>query len=503
MAFNIDIELDLTNEKVCLISNYFIFVIYCSTLTENWNVERSPREFETFAYKNVKSATPLPRQPSKDDPEKVELFLSRLGCLPAALRYPTFHDFLEIPAKIRAGLKYVAEKPFGKAMKSGLLQVHPRFVGKPPVTRQIELCMANRAANLLVYVDPQDKVPVIVLGLLSSSSYKKLPELKNTFAILSGKRQLVLQAASSKDLENWVNAVKKALKNVGAEVEEEEKGPLPDKMRDDISTGLGKIGLGKLGRRVSNTTSKKVDVEKLQSENRELRKEIDKCKVQMTELSAQLERMEREKEKERSGEKELRERKWKEFQKEMEAVEDEHTHAMEELRLSIEELQCKIEEKGRTEGFYKVGVLFSDGYDKELRKEKKCVPLVISCISMSANFVLEQTDVHATEQQVEVGDNQANAEPKSSEPTKKQEQKFNEDGILEDYQEDTQQSGPSYKVTYKNQHKHNHIHILNHRHTHYHNDTTEKEVVFTQTETLAHTVVHTSTQFQIKRNLLT
>jgi hypothetical protein len=43
--------------------------------------------------------------------------------------------------------------------------------------------MVNRNANLLVYPDAQDKVPMIVLGLVSSTSYKKLTELKNTVAI--------------------------------------------------------------------------------------------------------------------------------------------------------------------------------------------------------------------------------------------------------------------------------------------------------------------------------
>jgi len=419
----------------------------------------------------------LPRQPSKDDPEKVELFLCRLGCLPAALRYPNFHDFLDIPSKIRAGLKYVAEKPYGKPMKNGLLQIHPRFVSKPPVPRQIELSMVSRNANLLVYPDAQDKVPIMVLGLVSSTSYKKLDELKNTVAILSGKRQLILQAGSAKDFDNWVNALKKALKNVGAQVSDENAGG-SDKVRDEISAGLGKIGLGKISRSIGGTSTKnesntnKVDVQKLQNENKDMRKEIEKCKVQMTELTAQLERMEREKEKIRSGEKELRERKWKDFQKEMEKLEDDHTKAMEVLRQEIEELQCKIEEKNRLEGFYKVGTLFSDGFDKE-----------------------EQTDVQATEQEV-------GQEPAPKKDERKDEQKYNEDGQLEDYQEDTQQSGSTYKVTYKNQHKHHHIHILHHRHTHYHNDTTEKEVVFTQTETLAHTIVHTATQFQIKRNML-
>jgi len=185
--------------------------------------------------------------------------------------------------------------------------------------------------------------------------------------------------------------------------------------------------------------------------------------------------------------KELRERKWNEFRKEMETLEDQHTNEMEELRKSIEQLQCKIEEKNRVEGFYKVGTLFSDGFDKE-----------------------EQTDVQATEQQVGGGaetqtttatDNAYTGEANTADG-KKKDQQYTEDGQLEDIEEDIQQSGPSYKVTFKNQHKHHHIHILNHRHNHYHNDTTEQEVVFTQTETLGHTIVHTATQFQIKRNLI-
>jgi len=469
MAFNIDIELGITPEK-----NY---KIHCSTLTEVWSVERSPREFENFGDKlmrdkTVKPTHPLPRQPAKEDVEKVEMFLNRLGCTPAVLRSPIFLEFLDVPPKIRTGLKYVAEKPFGKAMRSGLLQVHPRFVSRPPVTRQIELCLQGQIANLLVYPDAQEKVPMIVLGLLSTTSYKKLPELKNTMVVMSGKRHLVLQASSPKDFENWINALKKALKTVGSQVEDE--ATKSEKVRDEIASGLQKVGL-KLSRRTSgkDKLSEKENEQKLQLENRELRKDCEKCKVQMTELTAQLERMEREKEKIRGNEKELREKKWKEFQLEMEQVEDKHTQQMEELRVTIEELQCKIEEKNRLEGFFKVGTLFSDGFDKEA-----------------------QTDVQATEQEV------GNAQQVEKIPEKKEEQKYNDDGQLEDYQEDTQQAGSTYKMTFKNQHKHQHIHILNHRHTHYHNDTAEKDTVYTQTETLAHTIVHTGTQFQIKKNML-
>jgi len=251
-------------------------------------------------------------------------------------------------------------------------------------------------------------------------------------------------------------------------------------MEKNLSHGLEKMGLAKLGKRVSNNYPKKGDIEKVKAENNQLRNDISQCKVKMTELTAQLERMEREKEKARSGEKELREKKWKDFQKQMEELEDEHTRQMQELEKNIEELQSKIEEKNRSEGFFKVGVLFGDGYDKE-----------------------DQTDVHQSEQQVNTGQVQQPVEVKTDPAAeKKDEQKYNDDGILEDYQEDTQMSESTYKVTYKHQHKHNHIHILNHRHTHYHNDTAEKPVVYTQTETLAHTIVHTGTQFQIKRNVL-
>jgi len=297
-------------------------------------------------------------------------------------------------------------------------------------------------------------------------------------AILSGQRHLVLEAASGKEFDNWASAVKKALKSVGADVDDKHLPEFPDKMEKNLSTGLEKMGLH-LTKRPSNHLSKKGgDIDKIRAENNQIRTEITQFKAKMTELTAQLERMEREKEKTRSGEKELREKKWREFQKAMEEREDEHTRQMQELEKSIEDLQCKIEEKNRSEGFFKVGVLFGDGFDKE-----------------------DQTDVHQTEQQVSTGETRPEMKIELV-PEKKEEQKYNDDGILEDYQEDTQMTESTYKVTYKHQHKHNHIHILNHRHTHYHNDTADKPVTYTQTETLAHTIVHTFTQFQIKRNVL-
>ncbi|ETO00422.1 hypothetical protein RFI_37023, partial [Reticulomyxa filosa] len=150
MAFNIDIELDIT-DKMVLFFFFFFFLILCLRNKGNkteMHIEGGVAFFyfilcvngggggkKLLTEKEVTSTTSLPRLPSANEPEKVDLFLSRLGCLPAALRSTALHDYLDMPSQIRLGLKYVAEKSHGKAIKNGLLQLHPRFVNRPPIAR--------------------------------------------------------------------------------------------------------------------------------------------------------------------------------------------------------------------------------------------------------------------------------------------------------------------------------------------------------------------------------
>jgi len=63
---------------------------------------------------------------------------------------------------------------------------------------------------------------------------------------------------------------------------------------------------------------------------------------------------------------------------------------------------------------------------------------------------------------------------------------------------DTQQS---VKFTHKHVHKHDHKHICHHKHIHYHDHTGKPTQVYVKTNTIAHTIVHTSTQLKIQRKL--
>ncbi|ETO28327.1 hypothetical protein RFI_08805 [Reticulomyxa filosa] len=265
------------------------------------------------------------------------------------------------------------------------------------------------------------------------------------------------------------------VKHVGAEMEEEEhiryfRGKLGYEITEVTKLNQRRPMKNRASNNNNNNNNNNLELQKLQQENAKMRQEIQAHKAQVTELTTQLENIETKISTMDTGEKELRQRSWRQFKQEMEAFEDLHTSEMERLRIAIEDLQCKIEQKNLVEGYFKVGILFDNGFDKE-----------------------NQTDVHIAEEKVAYNDNKG-----VRAIVEKKEQKYNIDGQLEDYEVDIQQTGPTHKMTYKNLHKHNHVHVLNHRHYHYHNDTSEKELVFTQTETFAHTIVHTSTQFQIK-----
>jgi hypothetical protein len=483
MAFNVDIEMGISPDDPKK------FRYHCATMTNVWHIDRSMDEFEGFVAALTKDKTitmevPLPKKPSSSDEAKVEAYVARLGCTPTTLRWPGFHDFIGIPEELRAGgLKYVKHRPFGKPKKEGLLAVPPRFVQKKPASRFVQLCQEGRSSYVIVYSKKGETYPMSFFKISSGTRFSRVDAIPHAFAFQLGKRQWVFIAAGASDFKKWTTKCIEILGSHGVQVDgfevDEAKGKFKG-MGKSLKGGLDKLTMHDKSEAEKTTMKRRKKYEKAKKANRAIRKSIVDTRKELESLSRLIEEWQQKKGGLKSGETELRRQKEEELRKEMITVEETHLVAMETKRRTIEKLHQKIEELELKAGTYRVGTLFSDGF------------------AADTDVQTEETDAAAAAgtatEESKYGDEEEDA-------TKGMD--VDEDGNVIDIQpEEIQGKTDGFLMTFKNMHKHKHEHILVHRHVHYHDDTVEKDVVYTQTQTFAHTIVHTQTQFQVKKSVL-
>ena len=169
-AFNIDIEIGKGDKK-----NHV--KIYCSSLTENWEVVKSLEDLMNF-YRELQNDQDIKRNkiglgdpPSINEEDKkdfsmCQMFLSRMGCTSAVLRVARFHEFLEIPKDVRDGLAYAQLKPFGKTIREGYMTRIPRKTRKGLGKRFLRLTREDRGGSLISYKTEEKKM------VLASFSFK-------------------------------------------------------------------------------------------------------------------------------------------------------------------------------------------------------------------------------------------------------------------------------------------------------------------------------------------
>ena len=204
-AFNIDIEVGQPSDGGGKIK------IYCASLTDTWTVDKTGQELIKF-HKSLgqdsaikKNKIGLGQCPNIKDIGECELFLSRLGCTSAVLRVILFHDFLNIPKSVRDGLTYASHKPFGKNLREGYMQKHPRFVRRGGGKKWIRLTKDDRGGSLICYKDENKNAIISSIKIGASTEIQNLKDkgIPNAFVVKSGKRQWVLQASSSRDYQTW------------------------------------------------------------------------------------------------------------------------------------------------------------------------------------------------------------------------------------------------------------------------------------------------------------
>eukprot|EP01084_Bolivina_argentea_P067512 122933_1 len=217
-AFSVDIEVaNLDKDKV---------KIYCASLTDTWSVERTNNDLQAF-HSSLTNNDIVQKQkidigpcPTIQDISTCELFLSRLGCTSAILRIPLFHNFLGIPNSVRDGLTYASHKPFGKNLREGYMQKHPRFVRRDGDKKWIRLTKDDRGASLICYKDENKHAIISSIKIGATTQIQNLKDkgIPNAFVIKSGKRQWVLQASSTRDYQIWQNQMDNILKEFGHKV---------------------------------------------------------------------------------------------------------------------------------------------------------------------------------------------------------------------------------------------------------------------------------------------
>jgi len=330
-AFNIDIEvgaLDGSRDKI---------KIYCASLTDTWEVVHSGKELAAFHAKLSKDAAMIKNKispgalPKITDVAACEMFLSRLGCTSAVLRIPLFHDFLSIPKPVRDGLVYASHKPFGKNLREGYMQRHPRFVRRGGGKRWIRLTKDDRGGSLICYRDENKNSGVMSsIKIGNSTEVRNLrgKGIPNAFVLKSGKRQWVLQAGSTKDYQSWQGKLNNMLKQFGSRV----TGGAEEKAAGDIVIGIGPSGNNE-------------QFSKQQQKNVELKAELDRLHGQMEGMQRELDRLKMTHADGQSGNEAMKKKVELEFQKETDALVRDYELQSQNLTDELGELHRQIDAK--------------------------------------------------------------------------------------------------------------------------------------------------------------
>jgi len=436
-AFNIDIEVgpvDGGRDKI---------KVYCASLTDTWEVVRSGKELGAFHAQLIKNKISLGALPKISDIAACEMFLSRLGCTSAVLRTALFHDFLSIPKPVRDGLTYASHKPFGKNVREGYMQRHPRFVRRGGGKRWMRLTKDDRGGSLICYKDENKSgTPMASIKIGNSTEIRNLrgKGIPNAFVLKSGKRQWVLQAGSTKDYQSWQAKLNNMLKQFGSSVtggSEEKTG--------DITIGIGAKG---------NTEQ----FSKQQTRNTELKAELERLHGQMEGMERELARLKMMHADGQSGNEAMKKKVELEFQKETDALVRDYELQSQNLTDELGELHRQIDAKtamdsGNSGGFksFKFGLGGGFGEKETLTSE-------------------------------------IDTEKK----------------ILDTFTDDDR---AMIKFIHKHLHRHKHVHSHQHKHIHLHKDSADnvdnvdiEDMELEDRHTISHTITHSNTQFQIKKD---
>jgi len=438
-AFNIDIEVSAVDNSRDKIK------IYCASLTDTWEVTRSSKEFASFHAQLMKNKISTGALPKMSDIAGCEMFLSRLGCTSAVLRIALFHDFLSIPKSVRDGLTYASHKPFGKNLREGYMQRHPRFVRRGGGKRWMRLTKDDRGGSLICYRDENKSgTPMASIKIGNSTEIRNLrgKGIPNAFVLKSGKRQWVLQAANTKDYQSWQAKLNHMLKQFGSSVsggDENSKGN-----SGDISIGVGAKGNSE-------------QFSRQQTRNSELKGELERLHGQMEGMERELARLKMLHADGQSGNEAMKKKVEMEFQKETDALVRDYELQSQNLTDELAELHRQIDAKtamdsGNSGGFKAMkfgfkGMGAKEALSSEIDTEKK---------------------------------------------------------ILDTFTDDDR---AKIKFMHKHLHRHKHVHSHQHKHIHLHKDSADNvdnvdidDMELEDKHTISHTITHSNTQFQITKD---
>eukprot|EP01084_Bolivina_argentea_P265979 450997_1 len=470
-AFNIDIEVGAggTTGKI---------KIYCASLTDTWNIVRSGVELAQFHSSLSKEQAITTNKinlggcPKVDDITACELFLSRLGCTAAVLRIAKFHDFLNVPKSVRDGLTYASHKPYGKSLREGYMQRHPRFVRRGGGKRWIRLTKDDRGGSLICYLDENNKNSIIAsLKIGASTEIQNLKDrgIPNAFVLKSGKRQWVLQASSSRDYTMWQSQLISMLKEFGPVSldNNNNKNNSSDKPKTPRNSNNNKL---EQQRQSAKAAKASAGTGKILKENQEITAKIKKMKLKIADLAEEIDKYKELEIEMLSNAEDLKRKRKKQFEKDKEDLIAEYEVKQDNLRGEIEELNQKLENKTATEGGYSgLKTLFSEYIEINIDDYKE--------------------DALLSDNDNDDDDGRSNTNMLQNMDNDDKDDFNDEDGK------------GNIKYLHKHLHRHDHKHIHSHRHLHIHDQTGDAPITYTHTHTIAHTICHTNTQFKIKKSL--
>eukprot|EP01083_Nonionella_stella_P004125 11880_1 len=476
-AFNIDIEVGPADggKKI---------KIYCASLTDTWNAEHDQiqlAQFHAALSKEdavLKSDIKLGQCPKTDNINGCELFLSRLGCAAAILRLALFHKFLDIPKPVREGLLYASHKAYGKTIREGYMQKHPRFIRSGGGRRWIRFTRDERGGSLIVYPDENTNTIISSLKIGASTEIQNLRDkgIPNAFVLKSGKRQWILQGSSSRDYTAWQSQLVAMLKDFGpVTLQANNSNTSPKQSAAKPSTNAARSG----GRAQTAQTS--ANAGKLLGQNKELTAQVKKLEQKIKELEFDIDRYTDLEIEMKTSETELRRKGLKKAEKEKEELIAHYEVKQDNLRQEIEEMHRKLEQKTADEGGRSgLKTLFGEDY------------LIVDMNDYKAGGGKGNTDVN---EMLDDEDSEEEDEDEGGDMRTATANYFDED----DEEAELNSGGGHFKYLHKHMHYHDHKHFHDHRHTHIHDQTGDKAVTYTQTHTTAHTITHTMTQFKIKK----
>jgi len=442
-AFNIDVEVGSKDSKT--------LTIYCASLTDTWTVNHSDSELTQFHSSLSKDAAIIKNKiglgqcPKISDISSCELFLSRLGCTSAVLRVKIFHEFLNIPQSVRDGLTYASHKPFGKTLREGYMQKHPRFVRRGGGKKWIRLTKDDRGGSLICYKDENKNAVISSIKIGASTVIQNLKDkgIPNAFVLKSGKRQWVLQASSQRDYQTWQTQLDNMLKQFGSSVkkggaEQKENASKGGGATGDIVIGIGPSGnTGQANKYYEQNQKLKQDLDALHGQMEGMQRELDRLIVLNSEAGTGNEAMQRKVE--------------LEFAKERDALIRDYELQSQNLENELQELHRQIDAKTAMDSG-SGGLLkgFSFGKEEDLKSEIDT-----------------------------------------------------EKGILDTFTEDER---ATIKFMHKHLHRHTHKHTHTHKHIHLHKDAADNvdnvdigDMELVNKHTISHTITHSNTQFKITK----